>query len=332
MTDSYSRESLTAAVPEVRNWSALMRLLGLAENGGRRRVLQQKVAEYGIDTAHFTKRSPWRKYTDEAIAQSVAASSTLRQVALRLGATPATGTMSHLARRIERAGLDVSHFPGMNRERLDLPFTPAQLTHAAASSSSVRGTARLLGMPDDSRSREVLARMLREHGVDTAHFRNARLVIDEAALRAAVPEATSFADVVRALGLEAGDVNHRRVRRAAARLGLDTGHFKRKAWGAVPVTERRPVAASTLVVRPPGSSRANRDRLHRALQEVGLPYRCASCGNPGEWLGQRITLHIDHISGDWLDNRQENLRYLCPNCHALTETWCRRKGRQPLAG
>jgi hypothetical protein len=35
-----------------------------------------------------------------------------------------------------------------------------------------------------------------------------------------------------------------------------------------------------------------------------------------------MTLQIDHINGDWHDNRLENLRYLCPNCHALTETWC----------
>lgn len=50
----------------------------------------------------------------------------------------------------------------------------------------------------------------------------------------------------------------------------------------------------------------------------------------GEWLGQPITLQIGHINGDWRDNRRENLRYLCPNCHALTETWCRRKARAPL--
>ena len=34
---------------------------------------------------------------------------------------------------------------------------------------------------------------------------------------------------------------------------------------------------------------------------------------------------VDHIDGDWQDNRLENLRFLCPNCHAQTATWCRQK-------
>lgn len=82
-------------------------------------------------------------------------------------------------------------------------------------------------------------------------------------------------------------------------------------------------------MRPEDAPRTNHARLRRALEEIGVPYRCVRCGNRGEWLGAAMTLQIDHINGDWRDNRRENLRYLCPNCHAITETWCGRKRRRP---
>jgi hypothetical protein len=167
--------------------------------------------------------------------------------------------------------------------------------------------------------------MLQERNIDTSHFRNARLEIPEHALHAAVREATSYADVMRALKLDVNDTNHRRIRRRVAELGLDTSHFTRRPWGSVQTSRPKPMREKVLVVLPTGSARPNRARLHAALQDSGIPYQCATCGNPGQWLGQPITLQIDHINGDWLDNRIENLRYLCPNRHALTATWCRQK-------
>ncbi|MFJ6717845.1 HNH endonuclease [Streptomyces sp. NPDC091259] len=331
MTDPYERGTLAAAVAASTGWADLMRRLGRNVSGGQRRVLQAKVTGHGIDSGHFAKRSPWRTYSDEAIAAAAAASSTLREVALRLGARPATGTLSHIARRMAAAGIDVSHFAGMERGSVELPFSPEELAAATASSDSVRGTARALDLPEDGRSRAALGKALRKHGIDTSHFRNARRAVSEEALRAAVPGSTSYADLVRALGLELNEVNRRRVRRRVTRLGLDVSHFARRPWAGDRTVERKAVAPGALTLRPEGSARVNRARLHSALQEVGVPYACAECGNPGEWSGRPITLQIDHISGDWLDNRRENLRYLCPNCHSLTDTWCRKPRSNPVA-
>ncbi|MFB6518622.1 HNH endonuclease [Streptomyces sp. NPDC056401] len=331
MADPYDRDTLAAAVADSKGWADLTRRLRLKESGGQRRMLQERVASFGIDSSHFAKRSPWRKYPDEAIAAAAASSTTLRELALKLGIRPATGALSHIVRRMAAAGIDIDHFPGMGREPVTLLFTPAELAAAAATADSIRSTARVLNMSDDSRSRAALGRMLKTHGIDTAHFRNSRLAIPEDLLRSATPKATSYADLMRTLGLEVNDVNRRRVRRRVAQLELDVSHFTRRPWASQTASPRL-IAPDTLTVLPEGSARLNRPRLHRALQEIGVPCVCASCGNPGEWLGRPITLHIDHISGDWLDNRRENLRYLCPNCHALTDTWCRGgRGRNDVA-
>jgi len=328
MPGRYTREQLAAAVAGASTWAGVMRALGLRISGGQRRTLQKAVAEYGLDTAHFVRRSPWLRYPDDAIAQAVETSTTLREVVDKLGARPATGTLSHIRRRIAAAGMDVRHFPALDRPTCELPFTDEELKEAAASASSLRSLARTLGVPDDGRSRAVLRRMLHAAGADVSHFSHARLALPDDALRQAVLCSRHYAEVLRALRLPVDEVNRRRVQRRVGQLGLDTGHFvrrsRRPAEGALP----KQSAAAVLRLRPEGSPRTRHDRLRRALDEVGVPYACSRCDNRGAWEGAPLTLQIDHINGDWRDNRRHNLRYLCPNCHAITDTWCgRNRGR-----
>jgi len=52
-----------------------------------------------------------------------------------------------------------------------------------------------------------------------------------------------------------------------------------------------------------------------------LKYKCKECGI-NNWNGKILSLHLDHINGIRNDNRLENLRFLCPNCHSQTDTYC----------
>lgn len=69
------------------------------------------------------------------------------------------------------------------------------------------------------------------------------------------------------------------------------------------------------------NSKHNRNILRRTIiQENLLPYKCAICGIT-EWNGKTLSLELDHINGENNDNRLENLRFLCPNCHSQTTTY-----------
>jgi Zn finger protein HypA/HybF involved in hydrogenase expression len=66
----------------------------------------------------------------------------------------------------------------------------------------------------------------------------------------------------------------------------------------------------------------SRHQLKKRLIYLGLlEYKCVKCGNNGEWMGEKLSLEIDHINGINNDNRLENLRILCPNCHSQTPTF-----------
>lgn len=52
----------------------------------------------------------------------------------------------------------------------------------------------------------------------------------------------------------------------------------------------------------------------------GRGHRCEVCLNEN-WLDKKIPLELDHINGDRNDNSKQNLRLICPNCHAFTDTY-----------
>lgn len=59
---------------------------------------------------------------------------------------------------------------------------------------------------------------------------------------------------------------------------------------------------------------------NRLISEGIFERKCSNC-NLTKWLSKDIPLELDHINGIHEDNTLSNLRLLCPNCHALTDTY-----------
>lgn len=67
-------------------------------------------------------------------------------------------------------------------------------------------------------------------------------------------------------------------------------------------------------------------KLKQQLINEGLKEdKCEICGQLPEWNEKPLVLQLDHINGDHYDNRIENLRIVCPNCHTQTDTFGTKK-------
>ena len=64
---------------------------------------------------------------------------------------------------------------------------------------------------------------------------------------------------------------------------------------------------------------------NRIIKYNLIEYKCAKCKLNDIWNGEKLILQLDHINGINDDNRLSNLRFLCPNCHSQTLTYCRKK-------
>jgi len=150
------------------------------------------------------------------------------------------------------------------------------------------------------------------------------MLCSEETLIEAIKRNTSIAGVLRDIGYSHQRTGYALVHQKVAQMGLDTSHWKAHGVGkAFPVT----IPTPELFVL--GSERSSKILRGRILKEKLIPPLCQMCGIGPEWNGLSLTLQLDHINGNRKDNRLENLRFICPNCHTQTETFGTRGLKKP---
>lgn len=160
-------------------------------------------------------------------------------------------------------------------------------------------------------------------------------------------EGQTHAAIVRALGCSKSAVSYQATKLGRRKRGprpsydwhaiqaySDTGAdltacmlrfgFSRAAWGkAIERGVIRPRQRAMPIAQLLSGER-RRTHLKMRLMAAGLLQPvCTECGI-NTWRGKPLSLELDHINGDKHDNRLENLRLLCPNCHSQTATYAGR--------
>lgn len=136
----------------------------------------------------------------------------------------------------------------------------------------------------------------------------------------------SYAEVLSKAGRKQGGGNQSTLKKKIEEFNIDISHFTGQRWYDAPdkqcnfcnQSREKYTLEEVFCKNSPVTQKILRGYVER---HKVLDYKCIKCGCDGNWQDGVISLEIDHIDGDNSNNEISNLRYLCPNCHALTDTY-----------
>lgn len=202
-----------------------------------------------------------------------------------------------------------------NREKIEA-LSGKKLASKVRNSNSFAELYRNLEVADNGTLREVVKNQLDKYKIKTSHFGSLKEEDIEyiEKIRQACKVSKSVYGVIKNLGLRSTGSRHQEIKRIIKNNKIDISHFTGRASNRLRF--KKPLNELLQYDTEVESSHLKK----RILQENIIENKCSRC-NISEWQGEKLSLILDHISGDRRDNRLENLRLLCPNCNSLTDTF-----------
>lgn len=145
-------------------------------------------------------------------------------------------------------------------------------------------------------------------------------------LQSLLDSCSSYVEVLKKLGFNAYAGNHRTLKQRIVADNLDTQHLdmnRKKTYSG-----RKRLSKSNEEVFVQNASHSDRYKIKLRLVSLGRKYECSECLLGDSYNDKPLSLQLDHINGVSNDNRLENLRFLCPNCHSQTPTFAGKRFRQ----
>ncbi|GAB2904830.1 MULTISPECIES: HNH endonuclease signature motif containing protein [Streptomyces] len=202
-------------------------------------------------------------------------------------------------------------------------YPKERLEEAARGARTLSEALERLGVDPKGWTRRYVHDRMKKLGVDVSHFEREGAKWTRQVLEPVVARSTSVNEVLRQVGLDPVGGHHTNISRRIKAYGLDTSHFTSAVRTERQRYNQRRRTAEEILVEDT-SARASRipsSRLKRAMRDMDVEERCALCGIEPVWLGEPLPLEVDHVDGNWRNNRIENLRLLCPNCHSTTDSY-----------
>jgi len=136
----------------------------------------------------------------------------------------------------------------------------------------------------------------------------------------AVQSSLTISETLRKLNLSISYGNYNTFRKYKEKWNVDTTHFnvkKVQSEKSKKANKKRWPLEDVMIK----NSWYSRSHLRaRLIKNKIIPYECSMC-KITTWQNKKLSLHLDHINGDNIDHRLENLRFLCPNCHSQTSSY-----------